>query len=684
MIMEAILVLFFFYMEVTFSLSTGGSFFSMPTLYMLLFSITYGTVAYLLTSLIKKPLVNKIIRFALFVLMFLIYIIEFFIYVEFGVFYDLNTSFGGAGDAMGGFQEDIMLLIFCFNGISHILLFSLPAILYAIFGFRFDKARTINWPKKGLFFSMGVLTYVLALFLVYDSEVDANAYDREYNYEAAINNFGLFTADRLDLKHMMKGGTDDFDLSVGSVNLAVATPTPTPAPEASAVVDPSLIDIAAGSEAIVTPEPTPIEYGKNELDIDFEALAEETKSSDLAKLDRYVASLTPSSKNEYTGMFEGFNLIMISAEAFSAEVIDEQRTPTLYRMANKGIQFTDYYQPASAGTTGGEFNNLMGMLPMAGGKSMKNIAKNLNYYTVGYQLNELGYFGKAYHNNDYKYYSRDITHVTLGYSAGYEGKGNGMEVALTKAWPESDLEMMEYTIPQYIDEDKFNIYYMSVSGHSLYDFAHNAMARKHKDIVEDMDGSELVRGYLACQQEFEDSLTYLINALEEKGIADKTVICISADHYPYGLDTDSTGWDMPYLDELYGYEVENYLQRDHNRLIIWSGALEDKDPIVVDTPVFSCDIVPTLFNLFGVEFDSRLLAGRDVFSDAQPLMFNTAYDWKTDLGYYIAKQGTFYPNSDDLEIPDDYVKTMKAIVSNKINYMKNVPALDYYRHVFAN
>ena len=679
MIMEAVFILFFFYMEVAFSLSTGGTFFSMPTLYMLLFAVSYGTIAYLLTSFFKKPIINKIMRMAIFFLMFFPYIIEFFIYVEFGVFYDLNTAFGGAGDAMGGFQEDIMLLIFCFNGISHIIIFLLPAILYAIFGLvlKKDKGRQLPWIQKGVCLGMGVLTYLLALVLIYDSEVDTNIYSKEYNYESAINSFGMFTADRLDFKKMMfGGGTDDFDMSVTTLASVEATPTP------EVVITPNPEELE--EEITPTPIPTPIDYGKNELDIDFEALAEATSSSDLAKLDRYVASLTPSSKSEYTGMFEGFNVIMISAEAFSAEAIDEERTPTLYRMANNGIQFTDFYQPASAGTTGGEFNNLMGMLPMAGGKSMKNIANNLNYYTLGYQLNLLGYYGKAYHNNDYKYYSRDVTHVALGYSDGYEGKGNGMEVALSKVWPESDLEMMEYTIPQYIDQEKFNIYYMSVSGHSLYDFAHNAMARKHKEQVIDLPNSELVQGYYACQIEFEDAMAYLVNALEEKGIADKTVIIISADHYPYGLDTDSTGWDMPYLDELYGYEVSNYLQRDHNRLIIWSGCLEDKDPIVVDDPVFSCDIVPTMFNLLGVEFDSRLLAGRDVFSDAMPLMFNTAYDWKTDLGYYIAKEGTFYPNSEDTEIPEDYVKNVKSIVKNKINYMKSVPNLDYYRHVFGN
>ena len=49
------------------------------------------------------------------------------------------------------------------------------------------------------------------------------------------------------------------------------------------------------------------------------------------------------------------------AEAFTAEAIRPDTTPTLYRMANQGIQFTDYYQFDTAGTTGGECGNLFGV-----------------------------------------------------------------------------------------------------------------------------------------------------------------------------------------------------------------------------------------------------------------------------------------------------------------------------------
>ena len=382
-------------------------------------------------------------------------------------------------------------------------------------------------------------------------------------------------------------------------------------------------------------------------------------------------------------MFKGKNLIFITAEAFTAEAIDPDLTPTLYRLATKGINFTDYYQPASAGTTGGEYQNLIGMLPMDGGKSMMNIAGHNLYFTMGNQLGRLGYCGKAFHNNTYTYYDRDQTHTKLGYSDGYMGYGNGMEAYVKNTWPQSDLEMVAGTLPIYLDHCPFNLYYMSVSGHGDYGFDENYIADKNYDAVASLPYSDAVKGYLAANLELEYAMEKTVALLEEKGIADDTVIVISADHFPYGLDDGNALGNMPNLAELYGYVPENNLRRDHNRLIIWSGCLEKQDPIVVSAPTFSLDIIPTLSNLFGTEFDSRLLVGRDVFSDAEALVFNTGYDWKTSLGTYISAEGTFTPASDQTVIPDGYVDRIKSIVRDKIRFCNDVAETDYYAHVFG-
>lgn len=664
MLMVIIFSLAVLYMEFVFSVFTTGGILSMGFFYTALFSVVFGAIGYLLSSIFKKKSVNFIISNVWLGAAAVLYIVQFLIYKQFKQFYDLNTMSGGAGDMFTSYFKELLVLVFLKGGIFIMLLLALPFVLNLLFG-----KKVINYSRtpgriKILTVSLALLCHVLAILLVLVHPVHGPVYNSQYNYQSAVSTFGLVTGLRLDVQKTVFGENYSFENPEFPV-------TDTTAPSDS--TDPTNTE--------ETTEP-PIVYGYNELDIDFDALNSSASSKE-KKLNEYVRNLAPSQQNEFTGLFKGKNMIMISAEAFSAELIDPELTPTLYRLATKGIQFLDYYQPASAGTTGGEYQNIFGMLPMDGGKSFKNTAKHLNYYTLGSQLNRLGYYGKAFHNNSYTYYSRDKTHVNIGYSDGFMGYGNGMEEYVKKAWPQSDYEMISGTVPTFIDKQPFNVYYMTVSGHNNYSVSGNSQTKKHWDRVQHLPYSDTVKGYYAANLDLEDALTWLVAELEAKGIADDTVICLSTDHFPYGLDSDAPLGKMPYLSELYGYDVVNYFQRDHSRLILWCGILEDMEPIVIDTPTFSLDILPTLSNLFGTEYDSRLLPGRDVFSDAPALVYRTNYDWKTELGTYFAASGKFVPVSEDVQIPDDYVKTIKAIVKNKITYCDGVLETDYFRHVFG-
>lgn len=651
-----------FYYEMIFRESTVHGIWGISFYPTLLFALLYGGLSFLVLSFIKNKKVYHRINLALILFSALPFLVEFFVYRQFKIFYDLNTVIGGAGDVAGGFMDDVIRLIFSIDGLFHIFLFLFPGILYVFVVKKnllfFDFTSNIRY---GTVFALTII-FLINLFTIYSNTILSNAYEKQYSFQSAVSNFGLITGIRLDATRNISGDDGGFE----AMDMAALEET--------------VVESEIEKESVET-EP---EYGDSIMNIDFKALAEQS-SGVYAEMDNYVASLQPSSKNKYTGIFEGKNLIFITAEAFSEELIDPELTPTLYRLATKGIHFTDYYQPASAGTIGGEFSNIFGMLPMNGGISFENMAYNHAPFTMGQQLNKLGYYGVAYHNNDYTYYSRHITHNSLGYSEGFYGMGNGLEEHITYCFPESDLELIEATIDDYIDHQPFNIYYMSVSGHSEYTNGSNAMANKNQDAVAHMtDVSDRIRNYYACNLEFEYAMTYLIDQLEAKGIADDTVIVIGADHFPYGLDYDAALGYMPYLEELYGHEVNTYLERDHNRLIIWSGCLEDSEPIVVDTPTSSIDILPTLSNLFGLEWDSRLLVGRDVFSDAMPLVFTVSYDWKTDKGTYLSWSGTFTPADANMTIPSDYVDRINSIVRNKLTFSSRIINYDYYAHIFTN
>ncbi|MCD8077135.1 MAG: LTA synthase family protein, partial [Lachnospiraceae bacterium] len=570
---------------------------------------------------------------------------------------DLASIIAGTGGVVHQFGSDLLAAII--SGLGIIFLFFLPLILYLILGSRRIPARRYH-P----FFAVVVLAFSLlsggaAILLASNLSSLSAKYKGQFEYDTATSTFGLITSTRLDITYSLFGNK-------------YAT--------AFTIVSQDTEEVPEETQA---EEEEPEDLGDNVMEIDFDALIESAENDAIASMHEYVSSLEPTSKNEYTGLFEGKNLIIITAEAFSKQVISEELTPTLYRLANKGIQFTDFYQPAWGGSTStGEYSIRLGLVPTNGVNSiLETIGCNL-YFTMGNQLQRQNYTSLAFHNGTYTFYDRDKTHTNFGYDQ-FLAWGNGLE-ELLPAWS-GDQETFEATLETYIDSQPFSVYYMSYSGHCTYD-ADDSRTEKNLAYFKEVLGvdtyNDTTLDYFCYQMELEYALESMVSMLEEKGIADDTVIVLCTDHYPYGLAKSTTfGNTEDYLLDLYQVDSYDAVIRDNTTLIIWSACIEDEG-ITVDTPVMSLDILPTLLNLFGVEYDSRLLVGRDVFSDADPLVLWNNHSFITDLGVYDAETGEFTAN-EGVTVDDSYVESIKTIVSNKISFSSQVMEYDYYATIFG-
>lgn len=622
------------------------------------FALGLGLVLGLVTSFLPEKAgkwAAVLLSFAVTAVMLL----EFFVSDAYQVFMTPETIISGAGGVAQDYSELVVSLVL--RDLWRIGLMLLPILLYGLF------CRNISggWTLRGVLAAAAVALYLLGFNAVRVHRYDMDKLNRAYNFDNAVRSFGVHMA--LTLEATRGGGQG------GEPAFVTPETQPTLPPETEPVSE---------QTAETAPEETEpaVVYGDNVIDgLDFKKLASETKHKTLSAVHDYVNSLEPSKKNQYTGLFEGKNLILITAEAFAKEVIDPELTPTLYRMANEGIRFEEYYQPVwGASTTSGEFSNVVGLVPTTGGKCMKEAIQQNLFLTMGNQLQEQGYFSRAYHNHLKDFYDRNKTHTYLGYEK-FLGLYGGLE-GVDPVWPESDLQMIDVTVPQYINNQPFSVYYMTVSGHCVYTLNENVQSRNHYDEVAHLDCSETIKYYLASQMELEHAMASLLRQLEEAGIADDTVIVISTDHYPYGLEPSRT-WNNTedFLAELYGVESYDNLYQDHSALIIWSGSIEDMD-IVVEEPTYSLDILPTLSNLFGVEFDSRLLVGRDVFGDTDPLVLWPDYSWITDKASYNAKTGEFTVN-EGVTLPEGYREYIDALVTNKISYSNSVMNLNYFNYI---
>ncbi len=621
--------------EILLAVLTKSGFLHVGVLHALALGLILGALCSLLPK--KTSYIAEMVILEVFTVAFLV---EYFCYNSYRVFMSLKDIRTGAGDVVNGFGGVVVGLIL--RGIPIILLFHVP------FALMIWKRKSLGFRKAGAFRPAGVQAAAGVILLIAGT-IFAGIGGREGNFGSDVQTKGLIYAAGKD----MRGGYElDLEAALEQADVVKAS-------------------IGSGSST------GPSFFGLNKLNVDLDALISST-SGNIQKAHQYIASQKPSPKNEYTGLFEGKNLIFITGEAFSAEVIDEELTPTLYRMATKGIQFTDYYQPAWGGSTStGEFSNMMGIVPMDGVNSIHDTVGKDNSINIFHKLRSLGYFSECYHNGLYDYYGRNKTHLGLGFDE-YIAKGHGMDEYLLGVWPDSDLEMMKYTMTRYMDHQPFSVYYMSISGHCNYAWTANAMSKKNREAVEGLPYSDHVKGYLAANLELEYAMEYTIKTLEEAGVADDTVIVLGTDHYPYGLEKSSAwGTDKDYLQELYGFAYQTPKERDHSRLIIWSGCLEDMDPIEVPFPTYSLDIQPTLCNLFGVDFDSRLFVGQDVFSEEEPLVLWTNGSFMTDKGYYYGGKWTDADPSQPAS--QEYINAMRSKVQGKLSYSKLVLSTDYFK-----
>lgn len=661
----------------------GTPFFTMALLRIFLFSMAAGVLLFLILDLLPWRKAARTAGGVVLGIGTVLFCVERGCRGMFGLYYGIGFMGGMTGDVVGNFGSTVWAVIL--GLIPFIVLALVPVVLYVFFRQELVNQRGQDNLVRAALAGAMVACQLIAFLLSAFGEA-RSYYTYDYLANSAIPHFGLVTSARLEAEYAVFG--------MPEVPLEDLLPVD-PVDE----TDPPLLSPSPDPGESMEPSAEPIVYGYNALDIDFEALAESASSDTLKTMHQYFGSLTPSQQNEYTGYFQGKNLILITAEAFSTYAIDEELTPTLYKLANSGFVFTNFYQPDwTQSTSGGEFAVMTGLIPnwIGGTTAFKASIGKYMPLALGWQFGKLGYYTPAWHNHTYTYYYRADTHPNLGYD--YVGVGNGLELE-HDLWPNSDLEMMQATADSYIsgyveNGTPFHAYYMTVSGHGYYSWGGNAMSRKHREEVEAKypDLSETAQAYLACNMELDQALEYLIGQLEAAGIADDTVIAMTGDHYPYLMVDAASGTD--YYNELRGFsDTEKDTSRYRNTLILWSGCMDE--PVVVDTPCSAIDIVPTLSNLFGLEYDSRLYSGRDVFaanyeadqvSTCMPLVVfaNTGFgnSWITAAGTYEASTGTFTPN-EGVTVDDGYVSAVSRIVNAKYSYAKLIVSEDYYRVLFG-
>ena len=626
------------YLELMLHLFVYGSFTS-RAVYPVLFGLVIGSAMFALCSVFPKR-VNKVLFVVVSCILVLYFEIQFVYNAIFGEFMPVwQFSFGTT--AITNFWRQMLYGIW--HALVKVILLLLPAaaafLLAVTDALKFDRLR---WKLPVAALVLCVLLHLAALGVM------------QINADAAYSAYRLYTS-----------ADTSTEISVRNIGLMATTRI-----EIQNLAFPDEDDSISG---LARTEKFELEDAEkyNVMELDFDKLASTTEDEAYLALDSYFAAQEPTEVNEYTGIFKDYNLVMFCAESYSPYFIDEELTPALYELTHNGFIFNNYYGSFGSNTTNGEYTMCMGLFPdLSRSKSTASFyISQQNYvpFCMGNVFYNSGAVAYAYHNYDGEYYARNYTHRNMGYNFKSATSGLDMEIM----WPSSDLEMMQKSLPDYISENRFIAYYMTFSGHYQYNWE-NPMSAKNKAVVDSLPYSDAVKAYIACNLELEYALEELMDSLEEAGVADKTVIVLTNDHYPYGLNN-------VHYNELAGREIDESFEKFRNSFICYVPGMH----VEVDTYCSTVDILPTLLNLFGFEYDSRLLAGKDVLSPQAvnaAILSNGSYitpDYSVD-----ASTGEIRCFNGDEESVQKAAGAMQLYVDEKMNVSTAILNSNYYVHVF--
>ena len=666
------LPLLLIYLEVVLHLATGNAMTYFPIY--LLFSLSAGSLLALLPILLP-PLAGRILTVLLSFLLTLLFAAELIAKHTLQAYYPLSTLETAAGNRLSDYAGVILPAIAA--ALPLLLLFFLPTLLlWPLFRWGLAQGQP---PRRGaaIFAAAAVAFHLLGLAVVHapwpGDLTPAKLYRSDTNFDDQVEQLGLVTMLRLDVKHMLfpaKAGLDsDFDGLDGLDSSG---------------------DGSGGDTSAVEEQPV-IDTSPNVMDVDLESLAANAPNEDVSWLANYFSSASLTRKNEYTGMFKGYNVIQLVIEGFSGYAIDPELTPTLYKLANEGFVFNNYYTALHyTSTSNGECQTLLGLYPKNGNPiTMKRtgVLGTNAYFSLAQQLGREGYQVLGYHGN-YDMYGRQASHTNLGYT--WKQFGTGLDVDTTSsgeiAWPARDTQVIENSVDDYINStEPFHVYYLTISGHMPY--SNNRIVQPYLDQVRALPYSQTTQNYMATVMEVDRALELLLQKLEEAGKLDKTLIIATGDHIPYsnaGVLEELSGRTFGSSKDLEALN-ESAIDFDvyKNTLILWSASMEE--PVQVDKPCCQVDILPTVSNLLGLEYDSRMLSGRDILSDSEGLVIFTSRSWRSDRGFYNRYTQTFTPAEGvtmTQEEQNQYVSTMKKLVEYKLACTPIIVENDFYNLLF--
>lgn len=396
--------------------------------------------------------------------------------------------------------------------------------------------------------------------------------------------------------------------------------------------------------------------------------------------------------NEYTGIFEGKNIISIHCESMQQvnmllKFNGEELTPNLNKLASESLYFSNFYSQVSVGTSSdSEFTLNTSLMPTNTGTAFVSYF-NREYTSIPKLLKEKGYYTFSMHANNGSYWNRDVMYKSLGYDKFYSKKDYEIDEVIGLGLSDKSFFQQSIEKIKKINE-KGKPYYGTVimlTNHTPFS-AIDKYGDFSVDIKEDMldeEGNPVINeetgeteqvvypymegtklgNYFKSVHYADEALGEFLAGLEEAGLMENTVIVLYGDHdarlpkaefnrlFNYDKENDGT---LPAETEGF-YKVDSFQYELLRKVpfLIYSKETKESLHKEITTVMGMYDVMPTLGNMFG--FYNKHQLGKDIFNttDDNIVVFPNG-SWMTNKIYYNTQKGNFLPLKEEA-ISEEYI-----------------------------
>ncbi len=417
------------------------------------------------------------------------------------------------------------------------------------------------------------------------------------------------------------------------------------------------------------------EYSRKTDDSLWEEIISEEKDKNLNALNNYFINRNITDMNEYTGLFENKNLIVIMMESVNDIFINPEYYPNFYKLVTEGWYWENNYSPRnSCATMNNEFSGMTSLYSIYNTCTASKYKNNTYYESMFNLFNKTDYITFSAHDYTEAYYPRKAIHTNMGSGEYYGVEKLGIDYSNEYInWSNDDEFMKEILtiIDKKVENDEsFMTWLTTVSSHQPYS-SDSIQGNMYYDITAETNYPKDIRRYMSKLKILDNGLGILLEGLEERDILEDTVIVLYGDHYPYGISTDT-------LNKVLDYDTSEYYNAERVPFVIYNSEIEGK---VYSEYTSYINILPTIANLFNLDYDPRLYLGTDLLSkDYKSLVTFADGSWKNEKYYYDATKNKIV-NFTTEEISIEELQAINNDINTKINVSSNAIKSNYFEYL---